>query len=285
MRWKMPLGILAVALLALFASSTTADAQWRRGPSVHGRPGVRVGVGVYFGPRYGYPFWGPYGFYPSYPYPYYRGYTATSDVRVEVEPKNAEVYVDGNYAGIVDDFNGFFQRLTVPAGGHEIEIYLDGYRTLTDRRYFSPGKGYTIKEKMQRLAAGESSGPKPMPAPEPPESDLRPGAMRPGRPGYPTPPAPPPPPGDWREVTAEPQGAESSTFGQLAIRVQPADAEISIDGERWQGLPGQPRLVVDLPPGVHRVEIKKEGFAPFSKQVTVKPRETTVLNVSLSGMN
>ncbi len=57
-------------------------------------------------------------------------------------PRDAEVYVDGYYAGIVDDFDGFFQRLTLEVGPHEIEVadgrygsqffdvYVDPYNTI-----------------------------------------------------------------------------------------------------------------------------------------------------------
>ncbi len=289
MRWKMPLGVFTLAMLVMAASSTPADAQWRRGPGLRG-PAVRVGV--YVGQRFGYPFWGPFGFYPQFPFPYpygYRRYGVSADLRIQVEPKNAEVFVDGHYAGLVDDFDGVFQRLKVTPGGHEIQIYLDGFKTIVDRRYFSPNKGYSIKERMIRLGPGESSGPKPTPPPEPQEEQPEPGLYQPRQPGAMPPPRPglppqPPPPGqpEERPVVVEP-GTEPSTFGQLAIRVQPADAQITVDGEVWQGAPGQARLVIDLPAGVHRVEIKKEGFAPFSRQVTIKARETTVLNVSLSG--
>ena len=56
--------------------------------------------------------WGPYG------YPPYRGYAWIPARRsgIEVKPKEAEVYVDGYYAGIVDDFDGTFQRLQRDAG-------------------------------------------------------------------------------------------------------------------------------------------------------------------------
>ena len=53
--------------------------------------------------------WYPYP--PLYPYRYHPMDNLRSAVRLEVTPKEAEVYVDGYYAGIVDDFNGTFQRL------------------------------------------------------------------------------------------------------------------------------------------------------------------------------
>ena len=39
------------------------------------------------------------------------------------------MYVDGYYAGTVDDFDGLFQRLNVSAGRHEIMLKLEGYKT------------------------------------------------------------------------------------------------------------------------------------------------------------
>jgi hypothetical protein len=76
-------------------------------------------------------------------------------------------------------------------------------------------------------------------------------------------------------------GIEARNFGALVFRVQPAGAEILIDGERWQGPEGADRLVVQVSEGSHRIEIRKEGFAPFTTDVTVRGGETTPINVSL----
>ena len=37
------------------------------------------------------------------------------------------MFVDGYYAGIVDDFNGHFQHLEVTPGPHHVEIRASGY--------------------------------------------------------------------------------------------------------------------------------------------------------------
>jgi hypothetical protein len=66
----------------------------------------------------------------------------------------------------------------------------------------------------------------------------------------------------------------------VAIRVQPADAEIFIDGERWTG-GGDERLVVQLAPGSHQIEVRKDGYRTFMTSVTVRPGETAPLNISL----
>ena len=70
-------------------------------------------------------------------------------------------------------------------------------------------------------------------------------------------------------------------FGALVIRVQPSGAEILVDGERWQGPEGSERLVIQVAEGSHRVEVRKEGFVPFSTTVQVRRGETAPLNVSL----
>jgi len=175
-----------------------------------------------------------------------------SAARIQVTPKEAEVYVDGRRVGTVSEFDGFTQRLEVPPGGHELVVYLDGYRTIHERLYFQPGTSYKIKGSMEKLAAGESSGPRPEPPPSAPRR-----------------PHPP------RHVSDEP------SFGTLAIRVQPPEATVLIDGERWDGPEDRRRLAVQVAEGTHRVEVRKEGYETFATSVRVRQGEVTPLNVSL----
>ncbi|HET9272611.1 MAG TPA: PEGA domain-containing protein [Vicinamibacterales bacterium] len=49
---------------------------------------------------------------------------------LRVQPRTADVYVDGAFAGTVDDFGGRGARL-LPAGPHRVEIVADGYETFT----------------------------------------------------------------------------------------------------------------------------------------------------------
>ena len=51
-------------------------------------------------------------------------------IRLKVKPSNASVYVDGYYAGTVDDFDNSFQKLSVALGKHRIEISAPGYQPL-----------------------------------------------------------------------------------------------------------------------------------------------------------
>ncbi|HZI80889.1 MAG TPA: PEGA domain-containing protein [Vicinamibacterales bacterium] len=51
-------------------------------------------------------------------------------LQLRVQPRTAEVFVDGAFAGTVDDFGGRGARM-LPAGPHRVEIIADGYETLT----------------------------------------------------------------------------------------------------------------------------------------------------------
>jgi hypothetical protein len=249
-------------------------------------PGFYWGVGGYFGSYYG-GAWG-YPYYWSDPYGYGYAYGATTaNLKVNVEPKTAEVYVDGHLAGIVDQYDGLFQSLTVEAGDHEITIYQEGFRTMRQSLYLSPGSTYRIKGVMERLAPGEPMEPRP----QPPYAQPSYGQPAYGQPAYAPPPAyePPrpepqyqgPPPDQPVQQPAVPPPADGR-YGQLAIRVQPADAEVLIDGEPWRSPAGADRLVVALAPGTHRVEIRREGYDPFVTAIDVRRGETTPLNVSLA---
>jgi hypothetical protein len=123
---------------------------------VYGGRTTRVYNNYYYYPRNIYPYgYGSYGlgyfyydpyswydsypYYGAYPYPtyyagsgYYQGRYGypTGEIRLQVRPRNAEVYVDGYYAGRVDDFDGFLQSLRIEEGPHTIEIVAPGYEPL-----------------------------------------------------------------------------------------------------------------------------------------------------------
>src|SRR5215475_12291150 len=103
----------------------------------------------------------------GYPYPAYRYAAPDAAMKFDVKPKDTMVYVDGFYAGIVDDFDGAFQRLRTSPGPHQLTLYLDGYRTYSERVYLSPDNTLKLKHRMERLAPGEVSERPPAPPPPP----------------------------------------------------------------------------------------------------------------------
>jgi hypothetical protein len=312
--------LVALIPVVLALVPVTAEAQRVRGGAVvrgggvAARGGGHAGGAVYGGGHWGggyvRGYWGgPYGgwggywwdplwYGPYWGFPYYRYwdrgyYDNSAELRLEVRPKDAQVYVDGYYAGIVDDFNGVFQRLHVRPGRHELALYMPGYRTVRQNLFLSVGQDSKVKFDLVPLGQGEPNEPAPQPTEpptvqegygaQPPDTAVQPGQpvpplrpARPPRPMRPTPPAQPaaPPPPDN-------QVEQGQGFGSLVIRVQPAGADVVIDGERWQGPEGSERLVVQVSEGSHRVEVRKDGYVPFSTTVKVRNGETAPVNVSL----
>jgi len=102
--------------------------------------GVGYGSSYYDPYGYGYTPYGygytPYGYgYTPYGYtPYaYGGYADdyyTGSLRLKVKPRFGEVFVDGYYVGLVNDYDGIFQRLRLEEGPHHIEIHEPGFEPL-----------------------------------------------------------------------------------------------------------------------------------------------------------
>lgn len=134
-----------------------ANAQGRRGRVI-----ITGGFGYGYRPFFYDPFWGPYPYYGYGAYPI--GIRSAGEVRVLATPKQAEVFVDGFYAGVVDDFDGTFQRLHMTPGGHAITLHLEGYRTVTQNIYVAPDDTFKLQVAMDKLRPGEASDPAPLPA-------------------------------------------------------------------------------------------------------------------------
>ena len=255
-----------------------------RGPAVYrpyyANPYWYGGFYPWFYPSFSFSVGFPCCGYPGYGYPYspYYGYPFVYDnsasLRLQVSPREAEVFVDGYYAGTVDDFDGTFQRLHVVPGDHDLELFLPGHRSYQQKVYLQPGKTFNVRHEMESLAPGDAEPVRPA-AKAPPASTPRRGSERhPGGPPRDGDPGP--------AVTQEPGRTSQSQFGSLALRVQPGDASITIDGEAWEH-PGQnERLIVQLGPGVHNVQIRKDGYRTYMTDVTIRPGETTALNVAMT---
>jgi hypothetical protein len=132
------------------------------------RPGLTIGFYAGFGYPYGYPY---YGYYPyGYGYPYYGygayGYSsygygpygyplpppgyvsmrpgaAYGGVRIQGAPRDAQVFVDGYYVGVVDDFDGSFKHLNLEAGVHRIELRIAGGQPMQFEVNVQPGQTIT----------------------------------------------------------------------------------------------------------------------------------------------
>jgi hypothetical protein len=299
---RAPVLLFASLIGSIISLPVPADAQVRVArprtviasrPIVVARPTVFVG-GYYYPSLYRaslwYSPWGPgyYGYGPAYyQYPIYVGgrgrYDNSGSVRLQISPRQAEVFVDGYFAGTVDDFDGVFQRLNIEPGDHEVQVYLAGYRAFTQRFYLQPGKTFNIKHTMEPLGPGEQASPRPDPAPGagqgPGDIDGRGigrGVDRGAR-------------GEGAGRGARGEGAgrgraggPSDGFGSLSLRVQPADAEVLIDGEPWRGSQENGPLVVQLGAGTHHIEIRKDGYRSYLTDIPLGNGQTRTLNVALT---
>lgn len=80
-------------------------------------------------------------------------------IDTDVEPEEAKVYLDGNYVGTADDYDGYPALLRVPLGSHKIEFRLEGYETFSQSLNINPGQLISIDFKM--IKSTEKPSPKP----------------------------------------------------------------------------------------------------------------------------
>jgi uncharacterized membrane protein len=69
-------------------------------------------------------------------------------------------------------------------------------------------------------------------------------------------------------------------FGTLDLYVQPASAEVMIDGQRWVSS-DEGHFMVQVPTGRHRIEVRTLGYRQFATAIEIRDGETSPLNVSL----
>ena len=291
-------------------------------------PRAGTGHGAYYGGHYHpyYPYYGyGYGYWPSYYYGYwpyygsgayfgfgygggyygggyygggyygggepYRSYNEGDGggLRLLVEPTDARVYVDGYYAGEVDDFDGMFQHLNVAPGRHEITLKKEGYRTHRIKIFTADGGTVKIRFSMEKgsgpdtmedLAGDRGLG-------EERSHDARGDDRYPGSADQ----------GD-RSMSREREDAPvdeprrepeppmglvndgNAAPGLLSLNVTPADASVYVDG-RFVGSARQTGEL-ELRPGRHRVEVVRPGYRTGERDVTIETGRTQALSLDLA---
>jgi hypothetical protein len=300
------------------ASGRAADS--RPGASSGGRitrdtrsSGHRSGSRRFFHHRYPYgfysPFYSPYhfGFYGhwgwwGWPYstPYDAYWWTTGHARVypnstygekgaldlDVRPEKAEVYLDGQYIGRADDFDGFPTYLWLEQGTYDVVFYHPGRRTLARQYTVYAGLILDVED---RLEPGDAVRPEDLPARSTENRDTRlrrdrerreeAHRMERDRQG-------------WRDRydarrggEEEPgergrPGAEATT---LQLQIAPGDASVYLDG-RFVGTGEElsrlaSGLVIDA--GEHRLEVVRPGHRPVSRRFSAEAGEGVELEVEL----
>lgn len=292
---KVALLFIFVATLATIATApAVAGGQGGHGGySGHGGHGghvyVRPSIGIGWGYPWGHP-WGGYGFYGygagwgypgwgSYPVVYPTAGLNYGALDLDVSPERAEIWIDGNLAGVADDFDGFPEYLWLEKGTYDVAIYLDGYKTLARQYSIYPGLVIDVED---RLEPGEAVHPSQLATTSHERRDER---LRRDRErqeelgmveqGEPRPLAPVEEPGEL-DARGEP--------GRLFLTVAPEDASVYLDG-RFLGTGRElarlrAGLIVD--PGEHTLQVVRPGREEQSRTFRIDAGRDLELGIELS---
>lgn len=74
-----------------------------------------------------------------------------SGIRLKIKPADAQVFVDGYFAGEVDEFDGVFQKLSVTPGSHRLEVRATGYQPLSFEVQVDAFQTVTYRGELQRV--------------------------------------------------------------------------------------------------------------------------------------
>lgn len=236
--------LLVIILVLLVGLMTAAPAEARfRG---HGHANVFIWGGGWGGwPWWGGPYYDPYwygpGYYPYYYPDYYNYAPTTSYIKTDVDPEEAEVYLDGKKIGIADDYDGWPSYLKVTPGKHHLVFKLKGYEDLTIDVDAVPGRIHQVDYKMFKV--GEA----PPPAKESKESKA------------------PEVTGGTLRLRLTPADAKVLVDGAPAASTTSGDV-VEVKG---------------LAAGKHKIEVQKEGYKSFSFEVTLENGSEYGLGVTL----
>ncbi len=236
--------------------------------SGHGGGSVRFGFwgyhpwrsSWYWGP-WGYGYWGyPYGYaHPVYPVGYASapGY-GMGALDLNVRPKDAEVHVNGQYVGLVRQYDGFPGYLWLERGSYQVAFYRPGHQTV--EREFEIFTGLVLDVAI----------------------DLPPGqAVLPARREVGSAPAAPLPPDARRQYPArEAPAVETAT---VTLEVLPLEASVYLDG-RFVGTGEELSRLHDgliAEPGAHVLEVVAPGRVPETVHFELAPGEAARLEVRL----
>lgn len=240
----------------------------------------------YVGGYYYWPWWwggGPYRYYGRYGYDpygydgpgyYSSGYDRDSGaLDIDVAPENAEIYVDGQYVGVADDFDGFPAYLWLPKGTYDVAIYLPGFTTIARQYSVYPGLVIDVEDEMDQ---GEAIRPEDLVSKSTVNRDER---LR-----------------RDREREAELESRErprrrapeadrvENQAGRLVLRLEPSDASVYLDG-RFLGTAADlgrlhSGLIVDS--GEHKLQVVRPGFESETVEFDVEPGEEAEVRLELS---
>jgi hypothetical protein len=260
--------------------------------------------GGYWGPRifwWGSPWWGFYWDPYDHGYPRYFGRgTRAGALDFDVAPARTEIYIDGQYVGKVDGFDGWPQYLWLEKGTYDVVLYLDGYRTIARQITIYPGTVISIDDRLER---GESIRPEDLASKSTERRDERIRFERERRERIERGEVAEEP--DWRgrvrrdrdrdrdrsadRYEGEADGREireeegDGRQGRVRFEIEPSDASVYLDGEFVGTGDDLSRLRGGLrvDPGKHRVAVVRPGHRAQEMDFDVDAGEDMELEIEL----
>lgn len=276
-----------------------------RGSRDHRGGGHHGGIYYPYG-YYGYwpSFWWGWWDYPYYPYgygPYGHGeprYYGRGDVGAldfDVSPGRTEIFLDGEYIGKVDAFDGWPRYLWLPKGTYDVVLYLDGFKTIARQITIYPGSMIDLDDRME---PGESVRPEDIASKSHERRDERLRYERErrerlerGETGDDE--------EDWRDRVRRERGyrrddpyfedeeeeiaADAERKGRLRLEVDPEDASVYLDG-RFVGTGTELAMMrggLPVSPGEHKLAVVRPGRKAEERSFEVAAGEEVELEVEL----
>ncbi len=184
---------------------------------------------------------------------------------LDLRPKTTEIYVDGAYVGVADQYDGFPTYLWLEAGTYEIAFYKEGYETIFRQYTIYPGVTIDVSDRMR------------------PGDAVLPGGSAGAYPSSSDPSAAYPPSGTSPPAGASTDPAFGSDGGRIAIAATPGDAAVYLDGH-FVGTAAEiselsAGLIVE--PGDHVIDVIRPGYDNQRVPVSVAAGERVDLKLDL----
>ncbi|HEY8077746.1 MAG TPA: PEGA domain-containing protein [Labilithrix sp.] len=209
----------------------------------------------------------------------------TGELAVTVSEPGATIAIDDKAVGT----SPLSTPLRLPPGPHRVRVTKDGFLPFDQAPNAVAGQSQTLDVKLQaqankgRLSVREKTN-KPIhvvvdnvdQGDAPWSGDLDPGEHQvSGRgPGVA---APPQRVVVERGKTAEVELASTSATAPLRVVTSDGKGLVYVDDK----VVGEGQFTGDLPAGVHRIKVTREGYDPFEEEVTLQPKEPLVRTITL----
>lgn len=182
-------------------------------------------------------------------------------IDLDVHPEEAEVWVDGNYVGEADDFDGFPSYLWLDPGSHQIVLYAPARETLVREVNLQSGEMLGFDD---LLVPGVSRAPTEFFASRPQPSEDS----------------------SYEESESDQDAAfvAAPGTGLLRINVTPDDAAVWLDGRpigsaaELESLRG----ALEVEAGTHEVVAIRPGWGELRRRVEVTEGDEITLELDLS---